>query len=280
MLEERARQEVAPLPPVDPLTVAVESHPAVKAATAKVASTEKTITVLEQKVASGEAKATQLIAALKQLEAAKAKAEKATTNVAGALAKTQPLNKGFGRKQRGAVDPRAFRVGFKGRLKSLSALTDKLHVDPVWQDRIRAALGGEFQRNQDGTPMIMLHGTRNEIKGKLRTTDEGFHAGLVGDATMFTQKANTKAGRGVAMGKHSYENGQLHPIVIKKGNYPYIPIDANLWEPQAILKGQTLAQQHIMNRIHEGLRKNNVPQPVVKKMLGVRMLQIEPSPTY
>lgn len=264
---ERARQEVAPLPPVDPLTVAVESHPAVKAATEKVASTEKTITVLEQKVASGEAKATQLIAALKQLEAAKAKAEKATTNVAGALAKTQPLNKGFGRKQRGAVDPRAFRVGFKGRLKSLSALTDKLHVDPVWQDRIRAALGGEFQRNQDGTPMIMLHGTRNEIKGKLRTTDEGFHAGLVGDATMFTQKANTKAGRGVAMGKHSYENGQLHPIVIKKGNYPYIPIDANLWEPQAILKGQTLAQQHIMNRIHEGLRKNNVPQPVVNQLL-------------
>lgn len=86
---ERARQEVAPLPPVDPLTVAVESHPAVKAATAKVASTEKTITVLEQKVASGEAKATQLIAALKQLEAAKAKAEKATTNVASALAKTK-----------------------------------------------------------------------------------------------------------------------------------------------------------------------------------------------
>ena len=86
---ERARQEVAPLPPVDPLTVAVESHPAVKAATEKVASTEKTITVLEQKVASGEAKATQLIAALKQLEAAKAKAEKATTNVASALAKTK-----------------------------------------------------------------------------------------------------------------------------------------------------------------------------------------------
>ena len=71
------------------LATAVDNHPAVKAATAKVASIENTISSLEAKVASGEAKATQLIVKQKQLEAAKAKAEKATTNVASALAKTK-----------------------------------------------------------------------------------------------------------------------------------------------------------------------------------------------
>ncbi len=75
------------------LATAVDNHPAVKAATAKVASIENTISSLEAKVASGEAKATQLIVKQKQLEAAKAKAEAATTNVAGALAKTGRMKK-------------------------------------------------------------------------------------------------------------------------------------------------------------------------------------------
>ena len=75
------------------LATAVDNHPAVKAATAKVASIENTISSLEAKVASGEAKATQLIVKQKQLEAAKAKAEAATTNVSGALAKTGRMKK-------------------------------------------------------------------------------------------------------------------------------------------------------------------------------------------
>ena len=147
---ERARQEVAPLPPVDPLTVAVESHPAVKAATEKVASTEKTITVLEQKVASGEAKATQLISALKQLEAAKAKAEKATTNVASALTKT-----GRRKKQGGGVN-----------------FQEILNLFP------------KFRGTKVTTPVF--HGTTKEIKGEFKTqrgftpSSNGAYAGDLG----------------------------------------------------------------------------------------------------
>ncbi len=147
---ERARQEVAPLPPVDPLTVAVESHPAVKAATEKVASTEKTITVLEQKVASGEAKATQLISALKQLEAAKAKAEKATTNVASALTKTGRM-----KKQGGGVN-----------------FQEILNLFP------------KFRGTKVTTPVF--HGTTKEIKGEFKTqrgftpSSNGAYAGDLG----------------------------------------------------------------------------------------------------
>lgn len=139
------------------------------------------------------------------------------------------------KKQGGALDPEVFKEGYVAAAKALSRLTDKLAMDSEWQYRIKRSLGGDFQKNSDGSPMVMLHGTTVPFEGDIRGSAQGIHAGFVSSPHMFTMtdKMGPKA---YLDSKRTRDSSNIRPIVIKKGNYPFIPSDIGDWSPERVLK--------------------------------------------
>jgi hypothetical protein len=142
--------------------------------------------------------------------------------------------------QRGAIDPEVFKEGFKGLNRALSRLTDKLAMDPKWIAMIRQEFGDrDIQRNSDGTPMVLLHGTTKNIKGELALADQGFHAGLGAGAPHFFTTGHGPGGfeagaKSIPKYSNSHKNSQIHPVVIRQGNYPFLNFDAGEWSPRSV----------------------------------------------
>lgn len=146
------------------------------------------------------------------------------------------LSVGRGKRQRGALDLGVKGEGYwKSVGQHLSALTDKLAGDKAWQYLMAKSLGGAFETNADNSPMILLHGTTRNIKGNVTTTEQGFHAGFATSPHMFVTDSMTGPAKADYPGKPYHradmtrQNGQLYPVAIKKGNYPYLPFDAGFW---------------------------------------------------
>lgn len=138
--------------------------------------------------------------------------------------------------QQGAIDPEVFREGFKAATRALSRLTDTPWVKAMFP-------ASQYETNADGTPKIMLHGTKQTIHGELVPNREGFHAGYTSSPHMFTGLRKQNKDGTASLAKYTHRNidsfplfpddagGQLHPIVIKKGNYPFIDHDFGTWNP-------------------------------------------------
>lgn len=169
------------------------------------------------------------------------------TGALGAPVWTPPKNplKGPGKKQGGALDAAVFREGYKALNKHLSKLTDALGQDINWQKAIAAVLKApDIQRNSDGTPMVLTHGTTREVKGELKGSQQGFHAGLgvaaphfftqEGTKSVYAHKAYVAEQKAYANASSTRLNGQIHPIALKKGNYEFLPFDAGDWSPKTI----------------------------------------------
>jgi len=142
------------------------------------------------------------------------------------------------------------REGFKVTTRALSRLTDQQWL----KERFPAS---NWMSNTDGTPTVLLHGTRAKITGELRASTEGFHAGFTSSPHMFAGR-NKKQGnkllpktseRRIQYGPTEAEgrmnqgqlSGSLHPIVIKKGNYPLIDFDMGTWDVLQLTRSDKFA---------------------------------------
>lgn len=141
----------------------------------------------------------------------------------------------WAKKQGGALAISDIKAGYKGLAKHLSELTDKLAWDFTWQNKIKDTLGGDYLKNEDGTPRVMLHGTIAEINGPLKGSSQGFHAGGVGDSSMFTTARSRRSSQAAFKSDAVLQNSKQYPIVIKEGNYPTLDVDAGNWSPKLIL---------------------------------------------
>lgn len=134
--------------------------------------------------------------------------------------------------QRGAVDPEVFKAGFRNINRALSNLTDQPWVKESFPSH-------SFETNMDGTPKILLHGTKDAFNDQPRGVSwEGLHAGYGGAATL-------KAATGPRDGRVGYRDRNLsydyngtkegksaiYPIALRKGNYPRLAGDYGSWEP-------------------------------------------------
>jgi hypothetical protein len=156
-------------------------------------------------------------------------------------------------KQRGALDPMFMKDGYRGLLKAVSRLTDSLGMDKAWQEGLRKTLGGDYLKNEDGTPMVLLHGTTGDIVGPLRSSDQGIHLGTPGSAHFFTQHPNKYGSKAVFSAKDTRLNGQIYPTVIKEGNYPKLEVDVGDWSPKEILTGQSPAKKAVKDAVSAAL---------------------------
>jgi hypothetical protein len=136
------------------------------------------------------------------------------------------------RGQSGAIDAEFFKTGFKNVNKALSRLTDQPWVRQAFPST-------KFEANRDGTPKVLLHGTREAFNDQPRGVSyEGLHAGYGGAATL-KAATNSKEGRvGYRESNLSYNynrtkdnNSAMYPVVLKKGNYPRLDGDYGSWEP-------------------------------------------------
>lgn len=133
--------------------------------------------------------------------------------------------------------------GFRVLNRALGKLEDVLGKDSRWQAAMAASFRGkDVYRNPDGTPKVLLHGTTAEIKGGLRTSEEGFHAGHAGESHMFVMDSTEKKTYTKAyFNKDKVKgDGKLYPIVLKEGNYMEIPWDAGRWTPGSILTSKDI----------------------------------------
>lgn len=162
-------------------------------------------------------------------------------------------NKGSVGRQRGALDLSDLRLGFGGLNKRLSKLTDILAQDMNWQTRMIQSLGGkEYLKNSDGTPRVLLHGTIQDIKGPLRGSEQGFHAGTAAEAHFFTNNGHSGTSKSYFRSDKTRTDAQIHPLVVKNGNYPRIESDAGNWSPQRIVDAQP---QHPAYRVKADIER-------------------------
>lgn len=133
------------------------------------------------------------------------------------------------KKQGGALGAQVFKEGYVAAAKALSRLTDTLALDKTWQNAIRTSFNGEFKKNADGTPMVMLHGTAIPFEGDIRGSGQGIHAGFASSPHMFTMNSNVS--KAYLDPKSTKENANIRPIVLKEGNYPFVKVDAGDWTP-------------------------------------------------
>lgn len=137
-----------------------------------------------------------------------------------------------GGKQSGAVDAEVFKAGFRNINRALSNLTDQPWIKSAFPSHA-------FETNMDGTPKILLHGTKDAFNDQPRGVSwEGLHAGYGGAATL-------KAATGPRDGRVGYRernltydyngrtgtNSAVYPIALRKGNYPRLAGDYGSWEP-------------------------------------------------
>lgn len=149
------------------------------------------------------------------------------------------LNQGMGSLQRGAIDPEVFKEGFRGLNRWLSKLTDQ----PWVKQRFPANM---YETNQDGTPLILLHGTRTAFDDQPRGVGmEGLHAGY---ATAATLKASERRGGAIPyrIGNVNFTGGMtdssaVYPIVIRKGNYPTLSKDYGSFAPYILANDKNFA---------------------------------------
>jgi hypothetical protein len=178
--------------------------------------------------------------------------------------KTTPLSVKKG--QRGALDPQVFKEGYRRAAHALSRLTDQ----PWLKEKFPSE---RFMTNSDGTPMVMLHGTTKEIFGDIRGKDEGFHAGFVTSPHIFTQKASAKHGWASWSPMATKENASIHPVVLRKGNYPFLPFDIGNWSPEEIFNSTRSNQ--LRSWIESKLVENHYSTPEIQGMFR----QVENSTT-
>ena len=184
-------------------------------------------------------------AAVAQLTGQPPNPARLTDDVTSTLNRPVGLRKTSRFGQQGAIDPEVFREGFKAATRALSRLTDM-----PW---VRAAFpASQYETNMDGSPKIMLHGTKANIHGdQLIPNREGFHAGYTSSPHMFAGQAlKDKHGRRLdhthktTVNRIDYTNpdfpdgthGQLYPIVIRKGNNPTLTFDMGSWDPIRMLQ--------------------------------------------
>lgn len=173
------------------------------------------------------------------------------------------------RGQRGALDGALFtdiadilREGFKGTTKQLSRLTDQ----PWLKARFPST---DWMSNKDGTPTVLLHGTKQDIKGEIRAGAEGFHAGFTSSPHMFAGEKKFRADNSV-MPKATIRSmdytrttptrmrgGQLYPVAIRKGNYPRLTEDFGSWEPRSLTTDYRFADA-LVPYSKDGLRANDI----------------------
>jgi hypothetical protein len=167
------------------------------------------------------------------------------------------MGEGIGRNQRGGIPVDALAEGFRGLNRWLSKLTD--------QEWLRKAFGdGRYMSNPDGTPMVLLHGTRNSFEGTPQAFSEGFHAGYAYPANAKTSKGSTnkrpawRVGNTDFSGDRESQTPAIYPVVIKKGNYPFINEDMGTWDPRTLGNGaQKENFSHLVSKALEGKKTYN-----------------------
>jgi len=148
------------------------------------------------------------------------------------------LNDGMGglsRTQRGAIDPEVFKAGFRNVNRALSKLTDQPWVREAFPARL-------FETNMDGSPKILLHGTRDAFNDRPRGVSyEGLHAGYGGAATLKAATGSKDGRVGYRERNLSYDyngtkdaNSAMYPVALRKGNYPRLDGDYGSWEPMKL----------------------------------------------
>jgi hypothetical protein len=137
------------------------------------------------------------------------------------------------KRERGAIDPQIFKEGFKRLTRALSRLTDQKWL----KERFPS---DKWMTNSDGTPLVLLHGT-NSVFNKFVDTPEGVHAGFTVPAHLIRTGAT---GPVLANKPNTYRKRLLpdsefpkniHPLVIKRGNYPFLESDAGHWHPSSLM---------------------------------------------
>lgn len=179
------------------------------------------------------------------------------------------------KKQGGALDPQVFKEGFKRLSRALSRLTDQ----PWLKTRFPA---DQYMTNSDGTPLVMLHGTKAQFDN-FRTFSHGYaeaqgiHLGFTvpshlihkADLNTSMQTRKGKAELSNAFGdspfadSNSVRGSNIRPVVIRNGNYPFIKSDAGNWDPTSLLKISVRDQQGAWIPFKEFFmreaKKNNTP---------------------
>ena len=160
------------------------------------------------------------------------------------------------KKQGGALDPEVFKEGYVAAAKALSRLTDVLASDKTWQNAIRTAFNGEFKKNADGTPMVMLHGTAVPFEGDILGSSQGIHAGFATSPHMFTTKSSSS--KAYLDPKSTKENANIRPIVLKEGNYPFIKVDAGDWTPYKVFDHREIGWLIQKNLLEKGYTDSDI----------------------
>lgn len=160
------------------------------------------------------------------------------------------------KKQGGALGSEVFREGYVAAAKALSRLTDVLASDKTWQNAIRTAFNGEFKKNADGTPMVMLHGTAVPFEGDILGSSQGIHAGFATSPHMFTTKSNSS--KAYLDPKSTKENANIRPIVLKEGNYPFIKVDAGDWTPYKLFDHREIGWLIQKNLLEKGYTDSDI----------------------
>jgi hypothetical protein len=153
--------------------------------------------------------------------------------------------KGLSKSQRGALDPEVFKEGFRGLNRWLSRLTDQ----PWVRERFPAS---RYESNTDGSPTILLHGTREAFNDQPRAVGmEGLHAGYASAATLKSalrkrNKIDYRIGNldfniASAAMQGAEVGSAVYPIVIRKGNYPTLSKDYGSFAPYILANNQTFA---------------------------------------
>jgi len=140
------------------------------------------------------------------------------------------LIKGMSKTEKGALDPEVFLQGYRAVNRVLSNLTNM----PWVKERFPS---DKYMTNKDGTPMILLHGTRHGFNDRVRTKGEGIHAGYGAEAAhMFTSNRKAQQ-RTVAFPSRLQHNdtSAIYPMAVRKGIYPYIDKDIGGWSAEDVL---------------------------------------------
>jgi hypothetical protein len=137
--------------------------------------------------------------------------------------------------ERGAIDPEVFKAGFRNVNRALSKLTDQPWVREAFPAHL-------FETNMDGSPKILLHGTRDAFNDQPRGVSyEGLHAGYGGAATLKAATGSKDGRVGYRERNLSYDyngtkdaNSAMYPVALRKGNYPRLDGDYGSWEPMKL----------------------------------------------
>lgn len=160
--------------------------------------------------------------------------EKAQAELAEKEFKERLRRVGQRKGQGGQLNVGVFYEGFRKLTNALSKLTDQ----PWLAKRFPAT---HYMTNDDGTPMVMLHGTRTGFSGELEVNAQGVHAGFTVPSHLILQMAEIPAMKPRSLRRLIDTttgpgfNPNLRPVVLKRGNYPFYNVDFGYWSPDTLL---------------------------------------------